>query len=67
MENHMRDSLRLRYFVLASVLYIAIGVIIVARSVTAGVVPLAVLGVVFIALGAIRLRDNFRRPGIGAP
>lgn len=40
-----------------SVIYICIGIIIMVRSVLAHVVPIAVLGVVFIALGVVRLRD----------
>jgi uncharacterized membrane protein HdeD (DUF308 family) len=53
--------MRRRYFVVASVAYIVAGLIIVARSVIAHVIPLVILGVVFIALGAVRLRDYFKR------
>ncbi len=58
--------MRRRYFVVVSVMYLVLGAIIVARSVMAHVVPMAVLGMVFLALGAVRLRDYFLRGG-GAP
>jgi uncharacterized membrane protein HdeD (DUF308 family) len=59
MEAEMRESgsMRQRYFVFVSVIYIALGVVIVVRSVLAEVIPIAILGVVFIALGAVRIRD----------
>lgn len=53
--------MRRKYFVVASGLYIAFGVIIVVRSVAAHVVPIAILGLVFVALGVVRLRDFARR------
>lgn len=54
---------RQRLFVIASVLYILIGVVIFGRSVVAHVLPVAVLGIVFIALGMVRLRDFVRQVG----
>jgi uncharacterized membrane protein HdeD (DUF308 family) len=48
---------RQRYYVLVSVIYIALGLIIVVRSVLAHVLIVGILGVVFIALGLVRLRD----------
>lgn len=53
--------MRRRYYVLASVLYILLGGAILARSVAAHVFPIAILGVVFVALGAVRLRDYYSR------
>ena len=47
--------LRQRYRLVASVLYIVLGTIIVFRSVLAHVLPLVLLGVVFIALGAVQV------------
>ena len=55
--------MRGRYFVLVSVLYLALGIVIMVRSVVAHVVPLVVLGVVFLALGGVRLRDYYRHRG----
>jgi uncharacterized membrane protein HdeD (DUF308 family) len=52
-----KGRVRRRYYVLASVIYILLGVVIVVRSILAHVAIIAVLGVVFIALGAVRLRD----------
>lgn len=52
-----RAVLREKYHVLASALYILAGVIMLVRAATSGVVPVIVLGCVFIALGAVRLRD----------
>ena len=49
--------MRQRYYVLVSVIYIALGLIIVVRSVLAHVLIVGILGVVFIALGLVRLRD----------
>jgi uncharacterized membrane protein HdeD (DUF308 family) len=48
---------RQRYYVLVSVIYIALGLIIVVRSALAHVLIVGILGVVFIALGFVRLRD----------
>jgi len=58
-----RTSLRGRIYVIASLLYVVIGFIIVLRSVVAGVLPIGILGLVFIALGVVRLRDVMRREG----
>ncbi|HEX6507253.1 MAG TPA: hypothetical protein VF221_06435 [Chloroflexota bacterium] len=52
-----RAALRQRYYVFVSVIYIVLGLIITVRSIVAHVVIIAVLGVVFLALGMIRLRD----------
>jgi len=56
-------KVRQRYFVIASVLYIILGIAILGRSVVSHVVPIALLGLVFIALGAVRLRDYYLRKG----
>jgi uncharacterized membrane protein HdeD (DUF308 family) len=50
---------RQRYYVAVSILYVLLGVVIVTRSLIGHVVPIALLGVVFIALGAVRLREYF--------
>jgi uncharacterized membrane protein HdeD (DUF308 family) len=42
---------------MVSVIYILIGLVIMVRSVLAHVAVIAILGIVFIALGAVRLRD----------
>jgi uncharacterized membrane protein HdeD (DUF308 family) len=55
--------MRQKYYVVASVVYIILGFIIVVRSALAHVFVLAILGLVFIALGAVRLRDYFLRGG----
>lgn len=55
--------MRERYYLLVSILYIALGMIILVRSVTAHVAPVGILGLVFIALGAVRLRDYAGRSG----
>lgn len=49
--------MRGRYFVAVSVAYIALGIVILTRAVVAHVYVIGVLGLVFILLGAIRLRD----------
>ena len=49
--------LRQRYYVVVSVIYILIGLVIVVRSVIGHVAVIGLLGLVFIALGAVRLRD----------
>lgn len=51
--------MRQRYFVFVSVVYVVLGVVIVARSVLTAAIPVGILGVVFVALGAVRLRDYF--------
>jgi uncharacterized membrane protein HdeD (DUF308 family) len=56
-------AVRQRYFVLVSVLYLAAGAVILVRSAVAHVVPLMLLGVVFLALGGVRLRDYYRGKG----
>ncbi|MDQ2742360.1 MAG: hypothetical protein M3Z66_08700 [Chloroflexota bacterium] len=56
-------QLRKRYYLLASVLYLVLGIIIIARTLLAHVLPLAILGLVFLALGAVRLRDYYRSQG----
>jgi uncharacterized membrane protein HdeD (DUF308 family) len=47
---------RQRYRLFASALYIVFGVIIIVRSIVAQVLPLILLGVVLVALGAIQIR-----------
>jgi len=49
--------MRRRYYVLVSFAYIILGFIVLVRSVMAHTLVIAVLGVVFLALGAFRLRD----------
>lgn len=56
----MKGSLRRRYSLGVSVLYIALGVIIAVRSVVSHVGAVALLGVVFIALGAVRIREYLK-------
>ncbi len=56
----MRGTFRQRYFVIASLAYIVLGVVILVRTLLAHALPLVVLGLVFIALGAVRLRDYYR-------
>jgi hypothetical protein len=53
--------MRERYFVVVSVLYIAIGSVIIVRSALAHVLIIGVLGVVFMALGVVRLKDYAAR------
>lgn len=54
-------SLRQRFSLFASAAYIVLGTIMVVRAVTTNfVVPLIVLGGVFIALGLVRIRDLIR-------
>jgi uncharacterized membrane protein HdeD (DUF308 family) len=52
---------RQRYFVLASIAYLILGLIVIVRSVFAGAVPIGLFGLVLIALGAVRLRDYYLR------
>jgi len=54
---------RQRFFVLVSVLYLAVGSVILVRSAVAHIVPLMLLGIVFLALGGVRLRDYYRGRG----
>lgn len=49
--------MRERYYVAVSVAYIILGVTIVVRSAMAQVPIVGILGVVFVALGVVRLRD----------
>jgi hypothetical protein len=49
--------MRQKYFVIASWVYIILGFVILVRSALAHVFVLGILGVVFIALGGVRLRD----------
>lgn len=53
---------RHRYFVAVSIIYLIIGAVILARSIIGHVVPVGILGLVFLGLGAVRLRDYVRRP-----
>lgn len=57
--------MRRRYYVVVSIAYIVLGIVILVRSVTSHVLPIVILGIVFIALGLVRLRDyfNFTRSG----
>lgn len=55
--------MRQRYYVAVSIGYVVLGVVIVARSAVAHVFQIGLLGVVFIALGAVRLRDYVFRGG----
>jgi hypothetical protein len=48
---------RERYFLLVSVLYIGIGLVIIVRSALAHVLIIGILGIVFVGLGFVRLRD----------
>lgn len=49
--------MRERYFLLVSVLYIAIGLVIIVRSALGHVLIIGILGLVFVGLGFVRLRD----------
>lgn len=49
--------MRRRYYVAVSVGYVIIGLIILTRSAMAHAVPAVILGLVFVALGLVRLRD----------
>lgn len=53
----MKGTVRRRYSLLVSLLYILVGLFIVVRSLLSVVVPVALLGLVFVALGAVRIRD----------
>lgn len=54
---------RRHYYVLASVAFVAMGVIILVRSVVGRVLPVGMLGLVFIALGLVRLREFWQAKG----
>lgn len=53
--------MRQRFYVFASVAYLVLGLIVIVRSVLAGVIPVGLFGLVLIALGAVRLRDYYLR------
>ena len=53
--------MRERYYVVVSLAFIALGLIIVARSVLAHAFVVGILGIVFVLLGAVRLRDYWGR------
>jgi hypothetical protein len=55
--------MRQRYFLAVSGAYIVLGLIIMGRSIMAHVFVLGILGVVFVALGAVRIRDFMTRGG----
>ncbi len=48
---------RERYFIAVSVAYLALGVVVVVRAVTASALPAAAFGIILLVLGAVRLRD----------
>jgi hypothetical protein len=50
-------SVRARYFVFVSLVYLLLGVVILVRGVLAHAVIAGVLGLIFLGLGAVRLRD----------
>jgi hypothetical protein len=50
-------SVRQRYFIAASLAYVLIGIIILARGAIAHEPIAGVFGLIFVALGAVRLRD----------
>jgi uncharacterized membrane protein HdeD (DUF308 family) len=59
-------TLRQRFFLVASILYVVIGLLIVARGVISHVPVAGIFGVVLVGLGLVRIRDfsNWRRrPG----
>jgi uncharacterized membrane protein HdeD (DUF308 family) len=58
-----QTNLRQRYYIVVSVLYVALGVVIAFRSAAAHVLPIAILGLIFIALGVVRLRDFYSPRG----
>lgn len=49
--------LRRKYHVAVSVAYLLLGVVIAVRSIAGHVLPVGILGLVFIALALVRLRD----------
>jgi uncharacterized membrane protein HdeD (DUF308 family) len=57
------STLRERYFLAVSVIYVLLGLVILVRSATAHVLPVGLLGLVFVGLGAVRLRDYFAHAG----
>jgi uncharacterized membrane protein HdeD (DUF308 family) len=54
---------RSRYFVFASVMYVLLGAVIAVRAAMAHAPVPVVLGLIFLALGAVRLRDYWRWKG----
>jgi len=52
-------SLRRKYHVAVSLAYLVLGVVIVARSIAGHVLPVGILGLVFVALALVRLRDYY--------
>jgi hypothetical protein len=53
----MKSGIRRQYSLAVSGGYLVVGVIIVIRSIVSDVVPLILLGLVFAALGAVRIRE----------
>ena len=56
-------TLRQKYYFVASICFVILGLIIVVRAVLAQVPVIGILGAVLIALGVVRVRDflKFRR------
>jgi hypothetical protein len=52
-------TVRRRYYVAISLGYIGLGAVIATRSLLAHALPIVLLGIVFAALGAVRLRTYF--------
>ncbi len=52
-----RTTPRQRYYLFASLMYLALGVVIVVRAAIGHSPVIVVFGLVLLALGAIRLRD----------
>ena len=50
-------TLRQRYFVVLSVGFVVLGIVIVVRSLLQGAPPVAIFGGVLIALGLVRIRE----------
>lgn len=53
----MRPRIRQRYFVFVSAVYVLLGLILLVRGGLAHAALPAILGAVFLALGAVRVRD----------
>ena len=51
-------AMRQRFYIVASVAYLVLGAVILVRGALAHVLPLIILGLVFCALGVVRLRGN---------
>ncbi|GAC1444956.1 MAG: hypothetical protein NVSMB52_04890 [Chloroflexota bacterium] len=58
--QEVKGSVRQKYSVVVSCGYIAAGAVIITRSVIAHVLPVGALGLVFVALGLVRIRDHVR-------